>query len=60
MDLSAVNFDQFVSKVVNGRKLYNISYSLEVMMAAKEGVLCFKVLCGGNIIGSVEMEYAKE
>jgi hypothetical protein len=54
-----VNFDQFDSKIIKGRSIYRVVHALEVMMAAKEGVLCFKVICGGETIGSVKMEYAK-
>lgn len=60
VDLTEVDIEQFDSKSVQGRLVYNVPYSIEVKMAAKEGVLCFKVLCGGETIGTTEMEYAKE
>jgi len=60
VNLSSVDMEKFESKYVNGRQVYEISYVLEVMPAAKEGVLCFKVRCQGNIIGECFMEYARE
>jgi hypothetical protein len=60
IDLSDIDFKQFDSKIIKGRSVYNVKYALEVKMAAKEGVLCFQVICGGQNIGSVEMEYAKD
>jgi hypothetical protein len=59
-DLSEVDLSQFPSRLVEDRLLCRVAYSVEVKMAAKEGVLCFKVVCEGETVGNVEMEYANE
>jgi hypothetical protein len=60
IDLSNINIEQFASKKVKGRTLYELKYEVEVQMGAKEGVLCFKVICGGAKIGETQMEYARD
>jgi hypothetical protein len=60
INLSDVNISRFKQKVVDGRTLYELLYTLEVLMGAKEGVLCFRVLCDGEKVGETQMEYAKE
>jgi hypothetical protein len=60
IDLSNVDIERFNQKIVKGRTLYDLIYTLEVQMGAKEGVLCFRVLCNGEKIGETQMEYARE
>ncbi|OCK73988.1 actin-like ATPase domain-containing protein [Lepidopterella palustris CBS 459.81] len=59
------HLNRFETKKLEGmkwkrKKSWKLQYEREVHLGAKEGTLQFKVLCGGEELGSTSIEYAKD
>jgi hypothetical protein len=60
---SVLDLDAFPNKIHNQEKTWRIEGEVEVLLGAKEGILCFRVMSQGKKIGSTTIafaNYAKE
>ncbi|KAE9990671.1 hypothetical protein EG327_001066 [Venturia inaequalis] len=58
-NFSGVNWTNCETKIIRGVRQYRVEHELHVYLAAKEGVLCVKAVCGDKELGTTEIEYKK-
>ncbi|KAH8702220.1 Hsp70 family protein [Talaromyces proteolyticus] len=58
VDFTKVDLTGFDSKIISGRRVYMLSYSLKVIFGAQEGILKFKAISKGKVVGKSEISFA--
>ncbi|RAO68865.1 uncharacterized protein BHQ10_004877 [Talaromyces amestolkiae] len=58
-DFTGVDLNQFDSKFIDGEMVYELSYSVKVVIGAQEGILKFETTSKGKVIGKSSITFAK-
>lgn len=57
-DFTEIPLSRIKTKRRHGKRVYNLKFTVEVLMGTKEGVLKFRVLTGGDVIGEMEIDFS--
>lgn len=57
-DFTEIPLTRFATKPRHGKRIYELKFTIEVLMGTKEGVLKFRVLTGGDVIGEMEIDFS--
>jgi hypothetical protein len=60
IDFSDIDMSIFDTKKERHTKLWRLTYDVEVLVGAEEGVLLFRVVTNEELIGKTELEYTKD
>lgn len=58
-DFTDVDLTQFDNKIIRGKVVYYLKYTLNVIFGAQEGILKFEVTSNGKVIGKTNIAFAK-
>lgn len=58
-DFTDVDLTRFTSKIIDGKVVYHLAYTIKVIFGAQEGILKFEATSKGKVIGKSSITFAK-